>query len=232
MNNIVWQLRLVVILSTIHYSLFTFSRSIETINEEKAHEVAREQVIWNDHLCPFSTFALDFLKDIYGKSSYKGLMPEQVVYGWMLRPEIWKDEPMLLIPDADLRRQLSIEGDYAKFSELFDDTLGYKLNTLGSNLPPQMQQLIRESPSVVELDEKVGMIILLTRGELFQRRPDSIPPLSKLRVEAEIIYNSTPVHFIFLFIIILGICIYLTYLFLINRYWKSSMSSDEEKPNF
>lgn len=166
------------------------SRSIQTINAEKAEEVAREQVIWNDRLCPFSTFALDFLESVYGKSSYKGLMPEQVVYGWLLRPEAWKDEPMILIPDADLRRQLSIEGKYAKFSELFDDTLGYRLNNIGADLPPEMRRLVRESPPVVELDEKAGMIILLTQGRLIQPRPDSIPPLSRLRVELEILYNK------------------------------------------
>ena len=166
------------------------SRSIQTINAEKAQEVAREQVIWNERVCPFSTLALDFLESVYGKSSYKGLMPEQVVYGWLLRPEVWKDEPMILIPDANLRRQLNIEGRFAKFSELFDDTLGYRLNNLGSNLPPEMRQLVRESAPVVELDEKAGMIILLTQGRLIQPRPDSIPPLSKLRVELEVLYNK------------------------------------------
>ncbi len=166
------------------------SRSIQTINAEKAQEVAREQVMWNDRVCPFSTLALDFLESVYGKSSYKGLMPEQVVYGWLLRPEVWKDEPMILIPDANLRRQLNIEGKYAKFSELFDDTLGYRLNNLGSDLPPEMRQLVRESAPVVELDEKAGMIILLTQGRLIQPRPDSIPPLSKLRVELEVLYNK------------------------------------------
>ena len=166
------------------------SRSIQTINAEKAQEVAREQVIWNERVCPFSTLALDFLESVYGKSSYKGLMPEQVVYGWLLRPEVWKDEPMILIPDANLRRQLNIEGRFAKFSELFDDTLGYRLNNLGSDLPPEMRQLVRESAPVVELDEKAGMIILLTQGRLIQPRHDSIPPLSKLRVELEVLYNK------------------------------------------
>ena len=166
------------------------SRSIQTINAEKAREVAREQVMWNDRVCPFSTLALDFLESVYGKSSYKGLMPEQVVYGWLLRPEVWKDEPMILIPDANLRRQLNIEGRFAKFSELFDDTLGYRLNNLGSDLPPEMRKLVRESAPVVELDEKAGMIILLTQGRLIQPRPDSIPPLSKLRVELEVLYNK------------------------------------------
>ena len=179
---------------TFHFSLLTTSsaRSIQTINAEKAREVAREQVIWQDRLCPFSTFALDFLKSVYGKSNYKGLSPEQVVYGWLLRPEVWKDEPMIHIPETDLQHQLNIEGEYAKFSELFDDTLGYKLNTLGSDLPERMRQMARESSAAISLDEKVGDIILLTRGQLFQPRPADMEPLPAWRVEGEILWNNTP----------------------------------------
>ena len=178
---------------TFHFSLLTSSaRSIQTINAEKAREVAREQVVWQDRLCPFSTFALDFLKSVYGKSNYKGLSPEQVVYGWLLRPEVWKDEPMIHVPETDLQRQLNIEGEYAKFSELFDDTLGYKLNTLGSDLPERMRQMARESSAAISLDEKVGDIILLTRGQLFQPRPADMEPLPAWRVEGEILWNNTP----------------------------------------
>ena len=185
-----------------HFSLLishsASARSIQTINADKAKEVAREQVLWNGRLCPFSSFAQDFLKAVYGKNRYKGLSPEQVVYGWLLRPEVWKDEPMIHIPDADLRRQLNIEGEYAKFSELFDDTLGYKLNTLGSDLPERMRPLVRETPAVVSLDEKVGYIILLTKGQLFQPRPADMPPLPSWRVEAEILWNITPLWAILL----------------------------------
>ncbi len=187
-----WKCRLLAIFLTLHSSLFTFSRSIQTINADKAKEVAREQVVWNGSLCPFSTFALDFLKSVYGKDSYKGLSPEQVVYGWILRPEVWKEEAMIYIPDENLRQQLHIEGEYAKFSELFNDTLGYKLNTIWSDLPERMRELARETPATVSLDERVGEIILLTRGQLFQPRPENMEPLPSWRVEAEILYNHTP----------------------------------------
>ena len=193
---------LVIIILNSQLSILTSSsaRSIQTINADKAKEVAREQVVWRDRLCPFSTFALDFLQSVYGKSNYKGLSPEQVVYGWLLRPEVWKDEPMIHIPDADLRRQLNIEGEYAKFSELFDDTLGYKLNSLGSDLPERMRPLVRETPAVVSLDEKIGDIILLTKSQLFQPRPNDTPPLPSWRIEAEILWNVTPPWVILLLI--------------------------------
>ena len=90
------------------YSLLIFGRSVPTVNADRANEVAREQIVWNDRLCPFSTFACDFLKSVYGSDSYKGLSAEQVVCGWLLRPDAWKDEPMIHIPDESLRQQLHI----------------------------------------------------------------------------------------------------------------------------
>lgn len=155
------------------------------------------QVIWKDRLCPFSTAALDFLHYIYGKNNYKGLSPEQVVYGWLLRPNVWKDEPMIRIDDANLRHQLNIKDEYAAFSELFDDTLGYKLNHLGENLPKRMRQLVRESPAAIELDEKVGSIILLTQGQLIKPRPANVEPLPVWRIEMEILWNKLKSYIIF-----------------------------------
>ncbi len=187
------------------------ARSIPTINADRASEAAREQVMWHGSLCTLSTMAQDFLQNVYGKSTYQGLSPVQVVYGWALRPDAWKEEPMILIPDEDLRRQLAIEGEYAKFSQLFDDTLGYRLNQIGTNLPAHMQKLVRESASVVELDEKVGLIILLTQGRLIQPRPDSIPPMGKLRIEAEIFYNEQP--YILLLLLTLSVAIIIFALF-------------------
>ncbi len=183
------------------------NKSVPTINEEKAKEAAREQVWWKGRACPLSTLAIDFLESVYGKSTYKGLSAVQVVYGWSLRPDAWKDEPMIYIPDTDLRNQLNIKGEYAKFSELFDDTLGYRLNTLGNDLPERMRPMIRESQAAVELDEKVGMIILLTKGQLVKALPDSIQPIPKWRLEAEILYNNTPLWVMILLPLILFIMI-------------------------
>lgn len=182
----------IIIFTFLYLAPASSARSIQTINSERAHEVAREQVIWKDRLCPFSTAALDFLQSIYGKNSYKGLSPEQVVYGWLLRPEVWKDEPMIRIQDDNLCHQLNIDGNNACLSDLFDDTLGYRLNHLGANLPEKMRPLVRESPAVIELDEKVGTIILLTQGRLIKPRPANMEPLPAWRIEMEILWNYHP----------------------------------------
>ena len=190
------------------------ARSIPTINAERAREAAHEQVWWDDRVCPLATLAHDFLESVYGQSTYKGLSAVQVVYGWRLRPDVWKDEAMIYVPDADLRRQLHLEGEYATFSELFDDTLGYRLNTIGSELPERMRQIVRESQPVIELDEKVGLIIQLTQGRLIQPRPDSIAPLPSWRVEAEVLYAVTPVWAIALIVACIATLICLSLRFL------------------
>jgi hypothetical protein len=51
----------------------------------------------------------------------------------------------------------------------------------------------------------VGLIIELTQGRLIQPRPDSIPPVSKWRIEAEIFYVGTPAWLM----VLLTICIIL-----------------------
>lgn len=165
------------------------ARTVPSIPLEQAEREARQQVLWNGRVCTFNTVARHFTKTIYGKSSYRGLTAEQVVYGWIARPDAWKEEPMILIQDQELRRRLGIEGSYATFAQLFDDTQGYRLNTLGAELPSHMQQLVREWPSVQELDEKVGLIVQLTQGQLLQPRPAHMEALSDWQVELELLSN-------------------------------------------
>ncbi|MCH5308788.1 MAG: cytochrome c biogenesis protein CcsA [Prevotella sp.] len=158
------------------------ARSIPTITKEKADKAATMQIVYNDRVAPFSTLAHDFTQKIYGKSSYKGLTAEQVVYGWLSRPDVWKDEPIIRIKDADLCRRLGIEGHYASLAQLFDGD-AYRLSS------PEYQP---SDKAVRELDEKVGLIIMLTSDRLFHPLPDSVKPLPEAKVRAEIIYNEVP----------------------------------------
>ena len=161
------------------------ARSVPTISQEKAEQAARMQIIYNDRVAPLSTLAHDFLQKVYGRSSYKGLSPEQVIYGWLSRPDAWKQEPMIKIKDARLRQQLGIEGQYATFSELFDGD-DYRL------MPLIEANGNRPDKAMTELDEKVGLIVMLTEGQLIVPRPTDVAPLSEAKVTAEILYNTIP----------------------------------------
>lgn len=165
------------------------ARSLPTISNEKAYAVARCQVVYNNRVSPLNTVALDFLQKIYGRRSYKGLCAEQVVYGWLARPEVWRAEKMILIKNATLRRRLGIrEGRYASLDDLFTPPGEYKLFSMAS-LEQEQTPL---GKAVRQTDEKVGLILMLVNHNLFTPLPRGASRLSASRVEAEILYNRIP----------------------------------------
>ena len=172
------------------------ARGIPAANEKQAAELARRQVIHNDRVAPFNTLARDFLRKIYGKDRYKGLNAEQVVSGWMARPDVWKDEPMIRIKDTRLRHYLGIDDRYASFAQLFDAQENYKLQDFFEHTNGGAAAM-GESPDAMlkaatELDEKAGLILMLVNGTLVNDKPADVPSLSATAVEAELLYNSIP----------------------------------------
>ena len=177
-------------------SIGATARSLPTISDEKAEQMARMQVIYNDRIAPFNTLAQDIVKKIYGSDSYHGLSAEQVVYGWIARPDVWKDEPLIKIKDSRLREELGIKGNYACLSDLTKH-----IDILASN------------PSYRSVDEKVGILLMLANGTLIKPLPKDVAPLTKERVEAEILYNAIPFNKImFMYHLSLGVIAFIIFL--------------------
>ncbi len=176
--------------------LMVQARSVPTISAERAASLEAMPVVYNGRVAPFNTLSRDFLLKLYGRDTYKGLSPEQVVYGWLQRPDAWKDEPMLLIKDSGLRQQLGIGGRYARLADLFDAAGQYRLLQLPTDS--------KESKAVRELDEKVGIILMLTEGSLL--RPARNVTIDHHRFAAEIFYNRFPfVRLLFMGCLTLGL---------------------------
>lgn len=55
---------------------------------------------------PLSTFAREFCLKVYGRDSYRGFTPEQVLTGWMFYYDDWKREPMIQVKSQAARRAL------------------------------------------------------------------------------------------------------------------------------
>ena len=161
--------------------------AIPTISAAKAEKIRSMQVVYNDRVVPLNTLALDFMRKIYGKDTYRGLTAEQVLVGWSMRPDAWKDQPMVKIKNAQLCQALGVEGKYATFAQLFNGK-EYKLSNLTAGGPDDQGMM----KAVQELDEKVGLIIMATQGQLVTPRPKEAPALSENRVAAELLYNSIP----------------------------------------
>ena len=168
-------------------------RKLPVLKQHQADSLAAVQVIYHDRVVPFNTLARDFVLKLTGRPTYKGLTPERVVGGWLLHPEVWKDEPMIRIKNADLRRRLGVEGDFACLSDLFDGQT-YRLQAYWDASAGKTDQLSPLEKAIVETDEKVGLILMLQNGTLIQPLPadDSVQPLSRAQVRAELLYNRIP----------------------------------------
>lgn len=114
---------------------------------------------------------------------------EQVLGGWLLHPEIWKDEPMIYIKSTELRHLLGIKAPYARLSELFNGSV-YRLQDYFQ----QEEKQSKLAKAIQETDEKVGLILMLTNATMIRLLPDdgSVKPLSNTKIEAEILYNRIP----------------------------------------
>ena len=182
-------------------------RRLPVLNERQADSLAAVQVIYHDRVTPFNTLARDFVLKLTGRPTYKGLTPEQVVGGWLLHPEVWKDEPMIRIKNAALRRRLGLESDFARLSDLFDGQT-YRLQAYWDATTGKTGKLSPLEKAIVETDEKVGLILMLQNGTLIQPLPEdgSVAPLSEAKVRAELLYNRIPFNqALFMFNLTMGL---------------------------
>lgn len=170
------------------------ARDLPAFNRAKADSLATKQIIYNDRVAPFNTMARDFVLKLYGSDSYHGLTAEQVVTGWLFRPEVWQNEPMILVKNKQLRALLHLEGKYARLADFFVDGT-YVLNQYWKG--DDTGHLTQNDPlqkAIADVDEKVGLIMMLQKGTLFSPLPpnNSVARLSPLRVKAELLYNRVP----------------------------------------
>lgn len=182
-------------------------RKLPVLKQHQADSLAAVQVIYHDRVVPFNTLARDFVLKLTGRPTYKGLTPERVVGGWLLHPEVWKDEPMIRIKNADLRRRLGVEGDFACLSDLFDGQT-YRLQAYWDASAGKADQLSPLEKAIVETDEKVALILMLQNGTLIQPLPadGSVQPLSRAQVRAELLYNRIPFsQLLFMFNLTMGL---------------------------
>lgn len=198
------------------------ARSIPTINGQKAEEVARYQVVYNDRIVPLNTVAIDFMRKVYGKTSYKGLSAEQVIYGWMARPEVWKEEKMIRIKNRELRKRLGINGQYASMQDLFDADGQYRL----MSMVQQEQAKDAMGKALRETDEKAGLILMLVNRTLFTPLSPDEPHLDEPHVEAEILYNRIPfTAILFMLNLTVGFLCFFFLLYSVTRQTKKKISA-------
>ncbi len=167
--------------------------ALPVVKRQQADALKREQVVYGDRVVPLNTAAIDFVQKLYGKKTFHGLSPEQVVISWQLHPRDWRDVPILQVKSKNriLLQQLRLDGPYISVNDLFDDTGHYRLEELYKQEFGTHSKLEK---AIQETDEKLGVVLMLERGTLYKPLPQdgSVQPLSEAKVEAELLYNAVP----------------------------------------
>lgn len=163
--------------------MFMSARSVPILPRAEADSLARKQVIYGNRVAPFGTLARDFIVKLSGKDHYGDFTPEQVIGGWFIEPEGWQDERMILVKNSELRQRLGMgHRKYASFAELFDKD-GYRLQRMYGGGTGSLDN------DILEVDEKVGLVMSLLEGKLIVPRPDDVAPLPQWKVDMELWYN-------------------------------------------
>lgn len=216
------------------------TKPLSIIPVEETNKKKEMQVIFHDRVVPLNTLARDFVKKLYGKESFSGLTSEQILLSWQRYPEEWAYVPAIRIKSSELRHKLGLEGEYARMVDLFASggklqATSYELRQIMEESTPPTRQLANPStknkPSplqkaIIETDEKVALVMMLRQGTLIRPLPTdgSVNPLSKEKLQAELLYNRIPfTKILFMFNLTMGILL-IVMSYKLKATWSSSVS--------
>ena len=151
------------------FALGSNSAEAHVLPKESADRFGRLMVLHNSRICPLQTLAVDFTKNLYGKASYNGYTPEQVLTGWMFYADDWMQEPMLRLKGAEMRDRLQLP-EYVPVSQFFNSAMG------GYTLGPYVQEYYGGNhdafhSQVAAIDNKIQLIMELRSGSLLKLFP-------------------------------------------------------------
>ena len=169
--------------------------TIDGVPRASADSLKAKAVVYSGKTVTFNTLCRDVVTKIYGKPVYRGLSPEQTLMSMRLFPDSWKSEKIILVKDKVARDLLNLEGKYASLADLFDAHGEYKVTPLLPKVSDDKRRALED------LDEKVGIILLLYSGDLIKAAPEELPAW---RVKAELTYNSVPFGTLLFVVIFIG----------------------------
>jgi len=159
--------------------------SIKTILAfDKEHSKKFGQLIVQDskgRMKPMDTLATEILAKIHSSSTLKvgevTLVPNQVILGMMIRPDIYRDIKVIKTKDPKINEILGAKSDakYVSFSQFFQDPEGMR----GYKLGELIDEATRKEPkhrnkldkAALKIDEKVNVAYMVFTGSLMKIWP-------------------------------------------------------------
>lgn len=152
-------------------SLFAFGcqsfAAPRTLPRSTADQLGRVFILYNGRICPLQTYAIDFTKQLYGRSHYGDYTAEQVLAGFIFYAEEWNEEPIIKVKSRGLKQKLKLS-DYASVNQFFKDDylLGQYVQDYYHG--HQKEKLYKEA---AQLDDILMLIMEVEHGQSLKLLP-------------------------------------------------------------
>ena len=146
---------------TIVLAGWTYSEKAQaamTLPSCQADEMGKTYIMRQGYICNFETLAVEFTQKLTGDNKYKNLDANQVLCGWLIDYNGWQYEKIIRIKSKEIQQILNV-GEWTSVYDLYDKNGQYKL----SRLTDMSSKL---SKDILELNEKLGLIQMIGKGEL------------------------------------------------------------------
>ncbi len=156
----------------------------------------------NGRMKPLDTLAMEVVAKIYrGAKIDVGtytLVPDQVLLGMMVRPDIYRDIKIIRTKDKEVNKLIGVDEDtkYVSFSQFFDlpeEMKGYKLSDAAEEAsrkaPKDRNKFDKE---ILKIDERVNIAYMVYTGSLIKIWPKANDENNKWLATIEALQEFTP----------------------------------------
>ncbi len=160
------------------YSKFTVS---------KEHAAKFGKLLVQDHkgrIKPIDTYALETLRKVYKKDTYKGLTAEQVLLSAQLNPRFWGNEYLIAIVSPlalgkELSSQLKVEDNHTSMFNFFFEGRYFLEDKVGEAF--RLKKSLRNATDneIINLDERANVWLNALKGSLMRIYPKAGDPNNK-----------------------------------------------------
>jgi cytochrome c-type biogenesis protein CcsB len=128
-------------------------------------------------LKPVHTLTAEYLRKIYGKSSFEEESATEVVLGMMYNPVIWSKRPIIKVSHEKLRRLLAsndMKSKYIRvsFNSFFDEDGNYLLSKdVGLAYEKLPKDRDKYDKDIIKVDERINICFTIYAGGVFRFFP-------------------------------------------------------------
>jgi ABC-type transport system involved in cytochrome c biogenesis permease subunit len=122
---------------------------------------------------PYDTFARETLQLLYGKSKFNGQRATEIVFTWVLAPELWDDKEFVLLRRRDIKDALKLPEEknyFAPKALMTNDRLPLLLQDLHNKLEAK-EKLNPYYQDVQRLEQQLGLYRAIVVGSALRVVP-------------------------------------------------------------